>query len=135
MKFKKEYLYVAGVGISLLVSAGSAVYTHFVGKKFKDAIDTIADYNEEVETAVDEAVDEVYDEIKDDVKKELTRQILNLDISEVKNEIIKEASEKVREKLEDYAETSVHKAAFEKLKADDAQKLIEKIYKVDTVKE
>ena len=108
---KKDYFVCAGIAASLLISAGAAVYSYIVGKKFQSAIDTIDDYNEEIEEAVEDAVNDAYEETKADVKAELTKQILNLDISEIKAQIIREAAEKVRDRLEDYVVDSLGEAA------------------------
>ena len=122
---KKDYFVYAGIAASLLISTGSAIYSYILSKKFKTAIDTIDDYNEEIESAVEDIVNDAYEETKTDVKNELNRQILNLDISEIKAQIIKEASEKVRERLEDYVVDALGEAAVngnltEWAKAEDA---------------
>lgn len=108
---KKDYFVYAGIMVSLITSIGSAAYSYILSKKFKAAIDTIDDYNEEIESAVEDLVDDAYEETKADVKAELTRQILNLDISEIKAQIIKEAAEKVRDRLEDYVVDALGEAA------------------------
>ena len=100
---KKNYIYAIGLGVSLIASAGAVIYSYVSGKKFKEAIDVLDEYSEQIEDSVEGAVNEAYEETKNDVKTELNRQILNLDISEIKEEIIKEAAEKVRVRLEDFA--------------------------------
>lgn len=104
-----KYFLPIGFGITVLISVGSAVYSYALGKRFKEAIDVIDDYNEQIEANVEEAVNEAYEETKEDVKKELTRQILNLDISEIKKEVVDQASEKVKSKLQLAAEEIMKK--------------------------
>ena len=118
---KKDYFVYAGIAASLIISIGSAVQSYILSKKFKASIDTIDDYNEEIESAVEDAVNDAYEETKIDVKNELNRQILNLDISEVKEQIIKEAAEKVRVKLEDYVVDAVGDMVLNKEEEEDEQ--------------
>lgn len=118
---KKDYFVYAGIAASLIISIGSAVQSYILSKKFKASIDTIDDYNEEIESAVEDAVNDAYEETKIDVKNELNRQILNLDISEVKEQIIKEAAEKVRVKLEDYVVDAIGDMVLNKEEEEDEQ--------------
>ena len=110
---KKDYILYGAIAASFLASAGAFAYSYVTGKRFQAAIDTIDDYNEEIESAVEDIVNDAYEETKNDVKNELNRQILNLDISEIKEKIISEASEKVREKLENYAHEVVQMTTAE----------------------